>query len=112
MSEEEIAQIIEQKVWKSLDGTLWEKPENLTRLVFPQKKPFLVDLDWNQSLDFWLIYEEMMDGTGFKIVFDDSNGKYGLAISLGVLNRELVLRFYESFQDALNELPQKDSEDL
>ena len=104
MSEEEIAQIIGQKVWKSLDGTLWEKPENLTRLVFPQKKPFLVDLDWNQSLDFWLIYEEMMDGTGFKIVFDDSTGKYGLAVSVPGCSHELVLRFYESFGEALGSI--------
>src|SRR3990172_9166609 len=112
MSEEEIRRIIKQELCEQLLKRIPGKPSIQQRLVTPRKMPFLVDLDWNQSLDFWLVYEDLLDGTGFKIVFDDSTGKYGLVISLGVFNRELVLRFYESFQDALNELHQMDDEDL
>ena len=104
MSEEEIRQIIEQELRESLNGALWEKPEVLSRLVSPRKMPFLVDLDWNKSLDLWLVYENTDDGFEFKIVYDETTGKFGLAISLGGGNRELVLCFYPSFQDTLKGL--------
>ena len=112
MAEEEIRQIIEQELRKSSNWAAWNEPEILPRLVSPRKMPFLVDLDWNQSLDLWLVYEDADDGSGFKIVYDESTRKFGLAISLGGFSRELVLCFYGSFQDTLRGLHQLDLDDF
>ena len=104
MVEEEIRQIIEQELRGASNGWLGGKPKILSRLVPPRKIPFLVDLDWNESLDLWLVYEDTDDASGFKIAYDESTGKFGLAISLGGFERELVLCFYKSFQDTLEEM--------
>ena len=103
MSEKEIHQLIEQELRGAPNGGLWENPEFLSRLVRPRKMPFLVDMDWNHKLDLWLVYENTDDGFEFKIVYDETTGKFGLAISLGGFNRELVLGFYTSFLDTLKE---------
>ena len=103
MTSEEIHQIIDLEVRQSTQMDVHLKLKVLSRLVHPQKLPFLVDLDWNQSLDLWLVYEQSDDGSEFKIVYDEMTGKYGLAIGLGGVNQGLVLRFYSTFQDSLRE---------
>ena len=103
MSEEEIRQIIEQELREAPNGSLGENPDILSRLVSPRKMPFLVDLDWNQSLDLWLVYEDTDDGFEFKIAYNETTGKFGLAIALGGFNQDLVLCFYSSFEDTLKE---------
>lgn len=104
MPEEEIGIVIGEKVRTSLGGTCWHRPEILSRLVSPRKKPFLVDLDWDQSVEFWLIYEESTDGIGYKIVFEDSTGRYGLAVSVPGSSHDLVLGFYESLREVLSSI--------
>ena len=103
MSEKEIHQLIEQELRGAPNGGLWEKPEFLSRLVRPRKMPFLVDMDWNHALDLWLVYENTDDGFEFKVVYDETTSKFGLAVSLGGYNRDLVLCFYPSFLDTLKE---------
>jgi len=103
MTEEDIHQLIEQELRESSNWAAPTKPEILSRLVRPRKMPFLVDMDWNHVLDLWLVYENTDDGFEFKVVYDETTGKFGLAISLGGGNRELVLGFYPSFQDTLKE---------
>jgi hypothetical protein len=102
-SEEAIRQIIEQELRGASNEELWENAEILSGFVRPRKMSFLVDLDWNQSLDLWLVYEHVDDGFEFKIVYDEATGKFGLAIAPGGFNQDLVLCFYSSFHDTLKE---------
>jgi hypothetical protein len=103
MTEENIHQLIEQELHCSSSWAVQTKSEILARLVRPRKMPFRVDLDWNRSLDLWLVYEQSDDSFEFKIVYDEATGKYGLAIALGGFSQDLVLCFYASFQDTLKE---------
>jgi len=104
MTEESIHQLIERELGESSNWPVLTKQKIISRLVHPRKMPFLVDLDWNQSLDLWLIYEDTDDGFEFKIAYNETTGKFGLAIALGGMNQDLVLCFYASFQDTLKEL--------
>ena len=112
MIEEDIHQLIEQELRESSNWAVPTKPEILSRLVPPRKMSFLVDLDWNQSLDLWLVYENTDDGFEFKVVYNETTGKFGLAISLVGFNRDLVLGFYTSFQDTLREFDLSDIDHL
>lgn len=103
MSEEKVCQIIEQELRESPNWLAPTKSEILSRLVRPRKKPFLVDMDWNQALDLWLVYENTDEGFEFKVVYDETTNKFGLAVSLGGCNLDFVLCFYPSFLDTLKE---------
>jgi hypothetical protein len=103
MTERNIHELIELELGESSNWPVRTKQKIISRLVHPRKMPFLVDLDWNQSLDLWLIYEDTDDGFEFKIAYNETTGKFGLAIAPGGMNQDLVLCFYSSIEDTLKE---------
>ncbi|MFN8007596.1 MAG: hypothetical protein U0V70_11335 [Terriglobia bacterium] len=104
MIEAEITRIIEQELQSSVSRSVLRHPQIRSGLVSPQRTSYLVDLDWNRTLDFWLVYEDPDDPAGYTVAFDDSTQKFGLAITLGGFNRRLILGFYPSFQETLSEM--------
>ena len=97
---------ISEAIAHEIDGD-WSRPNphgvDLRRcLVTPQRARFVDASDETRSLDLWLVLEEKPgDHSGYKIVFDEARGEYGLAVT-GQTGRDVFIGYYGSFLETLD----------
>lgn len=75
---------------------------NLRRcLVIPTIQIYENSFRDGETLELWLVLEETPgDESGYKIVFDEKSGAFGLATK-GFRRRDVFLGFYGTFLDTL-----------
>lgn len=75
---------------------------NLKRcLLTPTKQIYEDSFNQNVTLELWLVLEEIPeDRSGYKIVFDEKSGMFGLATG-GFHKRDVFLGFYGTFLNTL-----------
>jgi hypothetical protein len=70
-------------------------------LVKPQKQVYEDSFNPNETIELWLVLEEIPeDKSGYKIVFDEKTGMFGLA-SEGFHELDVFIGFYGSFLNTL-----------
>ena len=57
-------------------------------LIKPIKQKYF-SFDKSEVYDLWTVFEELPDGSGFKIVYDEKEEKFGLGVL--TLKNELIL---------------------
>lgn len=102
MKASEVSAIIEQEI----DGN-WSRSNahgvDLKRclIVPPVKRIYEDSFKEGETLALWLVLEEIPESsTGYKIVFDEASGMFGLAIS-GAHNNDVLIGFYGTFLETL-----------
>ncbi len=73
-------------------------------LVTPTKQIYDDSFNQNETLELWLVLEEIPENnSGYKIVFDEKTTIFGLATS-GFQERDVFLGFYGSFLETLESM--------
>jgi hypothetical protein len=70
-------------------------------IVPPVKRVYEDSFKEGETLELWLVLEEIPESnSGYKIVFDEASGMFGLAIS-GTHNNDVFIGFYGTFLETL-----------
>lgn len=98
----EVSKIIEHEI-----GGDWDRPnphgvDLRTCLVTPECRMFTDPVDDTQTCKLWLVLEEEPKTRGgYKIVFDEVSGQFGLAIT-DQHGRDVFLGYYGTFLETLD----------
>ena len=102
MKASEVSEIVEREI----DGN-WSLSNahgvNLQKCLIapPVKRVYEDSFKEGEALEMWLVLEEIPeDKTGYKIVFDEESGMFGLAIS-GKHDNDVFIGFYGTFLETL-----------
>lgn len=101
METSEVSEIIEREI----DGD-WSLSNahgvDLKRcLVPPVKKTYDDSFKEGETIELWLVLEEVPeDKSGYKIVYDEKSGMFGLATN-GAHGQDVFIGFYGTFLDTL-----------
>jgi hypothetical protein len=97
----EVSKIIADEI-----GTDWARSNlhgvDLRASLLPPERRVLSDARDDGPREMWLVLEEKpQDRSGYKIVFDEAEQRFGLAIP-GRDGRDVFLGFYGGFLDTFN----------
>jgi len=102
------AQQVTELIEKEIAGD-WNRPNphgvNLKRclVVPPVRKSYDDACHDGQAVDLWLVLEEIPEKkSGYKIVFDDSTGQFGLATDDVRTSRAVFIGYYGTFLETLD----------
>jgi hypothetical protein len=102
MSSSDVRDRVEQEI-----GSDWGRSNphgiDLSRcLVHPERRHFCDSFNQNRTIDLWLVLEQdTKTHEGYKIVFDEGNCKYGLAIC-GQEGCDVFIGYYGTFIETLD----------
>ena len=71
-------------------------------LVFPTKHDYRDSFNEGADISLWLVLEEVPeDNSGYKIVFDETTQRFGLATGDAQRQHDVFLGFYGTFLETL-----------
>lgn len=102
MDAAEISQLVEQEI----DGN-WSRANahgvDLRRCLVKPTKRVYEDCVGSETIELWIVLEEVPeDQSGYKIVFDERTGVFGLATRNFSGRPDGLVGFYGSFLEALD----------
>lgn len=96
----EISEIIEQEIAGKWSLSNWHGVNLKRCLVEPVKQFYENTAPSKKPVELWLVLEETPeDKSGYKIVFDETNGLFGLAIC--GQKKDVFLGYYGTFLETL-----------
>jgi hypothetical protein len=82
MTPQELAQLIEDDIASNQDALSWRGRPFRECLQEPKKVRVLNSHNNNEPEDLWLVFEEVPNAVeGYKVVYDESLGEFGLAVA-------------------------------
>src|SRR5688500_5472076 len=104
MEASEVSKVIEQEINGNWSISNAHGVDLERCLVQPTKQIYEDGLNKNETLELWLVLEEVPeDKSGYKIVFDETSCMFGLATS-GFHKHDCFLGFYGTFLDTLESM--------
>ena len=100
MTSQEVKDIINQELEGQTDLTNTHGVNLNECLIEPIKERYLSAADESVNLELWTVLEESTDRSGYKITFDESDGKFGLGIMTDK-NELMDIGTYGTFLDTL-----------
>jgi hypothetical protein len=101
MRASEVSEIIEREVDGNWSISNAHRVDLRQCLVPPVKQTYQDSFKSNKSVELWLVLEEVPeDRSGYKIVFDEESGMFGLAVR-DFHDRDVFIGFYGSFLETL-----------
>jgi hypothetical protein len=97
MTPEDVSRIISDEIGDDWKHSNWHGCDLRACLVTPERRLLSDFRDESKTLEMWLVLEEDADThTGYRIVFDEKERQFGLAIE-GMHGRDVWLGYYGSF---------------
>ena len=101
MNEKEVKEIISRQIEAAKRSATLNGIDLDKHLVQPTKKRYRDCADLGNTIELWLVFQESPEGDGFKIVFDEQSGQFGLATS-GKYELDTLIGLHGTFLDTLN----------
>ena len=103
MNSEGVAQIVRKEINDDWDHSNHHGVDLRKCLVQPQKMRFYLDMSSDKQEEYWLVLEEIPeDGSGYKIVFDENTGMFGLATSDVKTDKNYFIGLYGNFLETVD----------
>jgi hypothetical protein len=106
MTSEQVSAIIAHDLDMRRSNFRWPGQSMEECLLSPVLKKFINSFEEGELLDLWLVFEETPDSgsanSGYKIVYSEAEGMFGLAVAGDV--HDVLIGFYGGFVETLNSM--------